>query len=315
MDRELGPAASAGPGQRDMQRPGLLEMRGITKRFGPVAALENVSLTVREGEIHALVGENGAGKSTLMKILSGVYPHGSYEGTITYAGQERRFSTINDSEPLGIIIIHQELALIPLLSIAENIFLNDPPSRFGVIDRGQVYARTKALLAKVGLHDPPDTLITDIGIGKQQLVEIAKALAKQVRLLILDEPTASLNERDSAALLDLLAEFRTQGITSILISHKLNEISKVADRITILRDGRAVQTLDCQDAPAEEDHVIRLMVDRDLGSRFPRAPPTRPSPSSPSRTGPSNTPSIPAAKSSRTSLSTSAPARSSASPG
>ena len=265
MEGGLEPVVPAGRGQR----PGLLEMRGITMRFGPVAALENVSLTVRQGEIHALVGENGAGKSTLMKILSGVYPHGSYEGAIVFAGEERRFATINDSEPLGIIIIHQELALIPLLSIAENIFLNDPPSRFGIIDRGAVHARTKALLAKVGLHDPPDTLVTDIGVGKQQLVEIAKALAKQVRLLILDEPTASLNERDSAALLDLLAEFREQGITSILISHKLNEISKVADRITVLRDGRVVQTLDCHDRPAEEDHVIRLMVDRDLGSRFP----------------------------------------------
>ena len=227
----------------------ILEMRGITKRFGPVAALRDVTLSVRAGEIHALVGENGAGKSTLMKVLSGVYPTGSYEGCIVYDGEERHFRGIADTEALGIIIIHQELALIPLLSIAENIFLVNPPSRFGVIDRGAVHARAKALLAKVGLHEAPDTLVTDIGVGKQQLVEIAKALSKQVRLLILDEPTASLNERDSAALLDLLVEFRAQGISSILISHKLNEVTKVADRVTVLRDGRTVETVDCRAGP------------------------------------------------------------------
>ncbi len=249
----------------------ILEMRGITKRFGAVAALRDVSFTVRAGEIHALVGENGAGKSTLMKVLSGVYPHGSYEGEIHYDGHERQFRTINDSEALGIIIIHQELALIPLMSIAENIFLTDPPSRFGVVDRSEVYRRTQALLAKVGLSEVPDTLITNIGIGKQQLVEIAKALSKKVRLLILDEPTASLNERDSAALLDLLVEFRAQGISSILISHKLNEISKVADQVTVLRDGRAIETLP---APVEEDDIIRKMVDRDLENRFPHRTPT-----------------------------------------
>ena len=247
----------------------ILEMRGITKRFGPVAALRDVNLTVRAGEIHALVGENGAGKSTLMKVLSGVYPAGSYEGSITYDGEERHFRGINDTEALGVVIIHQELALIPLLSIAENIFLAKPPGRFGVIDRGAVHARTKALLAKVGLHEPPDTLVTDIGVGKQQLVEIAKALSKQVRLLILDEPTASLNERDSAALLDLLVEFRAQGIASILISHKLNEVTRVADRVTVLRDGRTVETVDCRTQAVEEDHIIRRMVDRDLDSRFP----------------------------------------------
>ena len=244
-------------------------MLGITKRFGEVAALRDVNLTVRAGEIHAVVGENGAGKSTLMKVLSGVYPHGTYQGVINYDGEERRFRGINDSEAAGIIIIHQELALIPLMSIAENIFLANPPSRFGVIDQGAVHSRTKALLAKVGLHESPDALITDIGVGKQQLVEIAKALAKQVRLLILDEPTASLNERDSAALLHLLMEFRDQGISSILISHKLNEVMRVADRVTVLRDGRTIETVDCRAQAVEEDHIIRRMVDRDLDSRFP----------------------------------------------
>src|SRR6266436_4328119 len=194
-----------------------------------VKALNDVNFTVRQGEIHALVGENGAGKSTLMKVLSGVYPHGSYDGSIVYDGEERHFRDINDSEALGIIIIHQELALIPLLSIAENIFIASPPSRFGVIDRDAVYKRSRQLLAKVGLNEAPDTLVTNIGIGKQQLVEIAKALSKEVRLLILDEPTASLNESDSAALLDLLLEFRAHGMSAILISHKLNEVARVAD--------------------------------------------------------------------------------------
>lgn len=252
----------------------LLEMRGISKSFTGVKALSDVSFTVEPGEIHALVGENGAGKSTLMKVLSGVYPHGSYEGQILFDGAERRFSGINDSEALGIIIIHQELALIPLMSIAENIFLANPPSRFGVIDRGAVHRRTRELLAKVGLSESPDTLVTDIGVGKQQLVEIAKALSKEVRLLILDEPTASLSEKDSAALLDLLMEFRARGIASILISHKLNEISRVADRITVLRDGRTVDTLDCRAGPVEEDRIIRRMVDRDMEHRYPKRTPT-----------------------------------------
>ncbi|MBV9654944.1 MAG: sugar ABC transporter ATP-binding protein [Acetobacteraceae bacterium] len=251
----------------------LLEMRGIGKSFGPVRALQDVSFTVEKGEIHALVGENGAGKSTLMKVLSGVYPHGSYEGQIIYDGAERRFADITSSEALGIIIIHQELALIPLLSIAENIFLASPPARLGVIDRGTVYRRTRELLAKVGLDELPDTTVTSLGIGKQQLVEIAKALSKEVRLLILDEPTASLNEKDSAALLDLLLEFKAQGLSSILISHKLNEVSRVADRITVLRDGRTVDTLDCREGPVEEERIIRKMVDRDMEHRYPKREP------------------------------------------
>ena len=251
----------------------MMEMRGVSKSFAGVQALRDVNFTVDAGQIHALVGENGAGKSTLMKVLSGVYPHGSYEGTIIFEGEERRFRDINDSEALGIIIIHQELALIPLMSIAENIFLSHPPSRFGVIDRNAVYRRTQELLAQVGLREAPDTLITDLGVGKQQLVEIAKALSKRVRLLILDEPTASLNETDSAALLERLVEFRRQGIASILISHKLNEVARVADRITVLRDGRTVDTLDCEAGAVEEDRIIRKMVDRDLEHRFPKREP------------------------------------------
>ncbi len=247
----------------------ILEMRNITKTFPGVKALDNVSFKVSEGEIHALVGENGAGKSTLMKVLSGVYPAGTYEGEIHYDGKVRAFGTISDSEELGIIIIHQELALVPLLSIAENIFLGNEIAQKGVIDWRETFARTKELLAKVGLNEAPATLITDIGVGKQQLVEIAKALSKKVRLLILDEPTASLNETDSYALLQLLMEFRRQGLTSIIISHKLNEIKLVADKITILRDGGTVETLDCHTQDISEDRIIKGMVGRDMEDRYP----------------------------------------------
>ncbi|MGQ2919215.1 MAG: sugar ABC transporter ATP-binding protein GguA, partial [Rhizobium oryzihabitans] len=243
--------------------------RNITKTFPGVKALENVNLKVKEGEIHALVGENGAGKSTLMKVLSGVYPAGTYEGEIHYEGAVRNFRAINDSEDIGIIIIHQELALVPLLSIAENIFLGNEVASNGVISWQQTFNRTRELLKKVGLKESPETLITDIGVGKQQLVEIAKALSKSVKLLILDEPTASLNESDSEALLNLLMEFRKQGMTSIIITHKLNEVRKVADQITVLRDGMTVKTLDCHQEEISEDVIIRNMVGRDLEDRYP----------------------------------------------
>ncbi|MCW5321414.1 ATP-binding cassette domain-containing protein [Verminephrobacter aporrectodeae subsp. tuberculatae] len=251
----------------------LLEMRDIRKTFSGVVALDKVNLRVRAGEIHAIVGENGAGKSTLMKVLSGVYPHGSYSGEIVFEGQARQFQGIHDSEQLGVVIIHQELALVPLLSIAENVFLGNETARHGVIDWMAAHSLTQALLRKVGLRESPDTLIAHLGVGKQQLVEIAKALSRKVRLLILDEPTASLNENDSRALLDLLLELRGQGITCILISHKLNEISRVADAITVLRDGSTVETMDCSAAPASEDRVIRAMVGREMAERYPRRVP------------------------------------------
>ncbi|MBL8078785.1 MAG: ATP-binding cassette domain-containing protein [Anaerolineales bacterium] len=247
----------------------ILEMRNITKTFPGVKALDNVSLRVERGEIHALVGENGAGKSTLMKVLSGVYPHGSYSGEIYFEGKECSFKDITHSEEVGIVIIHQELALIPFLSIAENIFLGNERQKNGVISWFETISNTQELLKKVGLHESPNTLITNMGVGKQQLVEIAKALAKKVRLLILDEPTASLNDADSEALLKLLIQLKEQGITSILISHKLNEISKVADSITILRDGATIETLDCHKDRITEDRIIRGMVGRDLTHRFP----------------------------------------------
>ena len=247
----------------------ILEMRGITKTFPGVKALTDVNLSVMPGEIHAVVGENGAGKSTLMKVLSGVYPHGSYDGQIFFDGTERKFGSIADSENTGVIIIHQELALVPLLSIAENIFLGHETARHGVIDWFEAFRRTKELLGKVGLQEHPNTLITNIGTGKQQLVEIAKALNKSVKLLILDEPTSSLNETDSNALLALLQEFRSQGISSILITHKLNEVMKVADRITVIRDGKTVDTLDTKTAKVSEDRIIKAMVGRELTDRYP----------------------------------------------
>ena len=251
----------------------ILEMRGISKSFPGVKALRNVNLAVQPGEIHAICGENGAGKSTLMKVLSGVYPHGSYEGEIIYQGAERKFATISDSEHLGIIIIHQELALVPLLSIAENIFLGNEPATMGIIDWGTAFRRTRELLAKVGLDESPNALITNLGVGKQQLVEIAKALAKKVQLLILDEPTASLNESDSDALLNLLLEFKSQGIASILISHKLNELAKVADSITVLRDGTTVETIDCRAEQISEARIIKSMVGREMSERYPHREP------------------------------------------
>jgi len=247
----------------------ILEMRNITKTFPGVKALDNVNLVVQEGEIQALVGENGAGKSTLMKVLSGVYAHGSYSGEIFFQGQECRFHDITGSEKLGIVIIHQELALIPTLSIAENLFLGHERSAHGVINWNEAMAMSQELLKKVGLHESPSIRVDDIGVGKQQLVEIAKALAKRVKLLILDEPTASLNESDSEALLNLLVQFKAQGISSILISHKLNEVAKVADSITVLRDGATIETLDCHKDRITEERIIRGMVGRDLTHRFP----------------------------------------------
>ena len=248
----------------------LLEMRSITKEFPGVKALSNVNLVVEEGEIHAICGENGAGKSTLMKVLSGIHPYGSYEGQIIYDGKECRHQTIKDSEKLGIVIIHQELALVPYLSIAENMFLGNERAHRGVIDWDETYARAAQYLQVVGLHENPNTLIKDIGVGKQQLVEIAKALAKDVRLLILDEPTSSLNEQDAQNLLDLLLRLRKEkNITSIIISHKLNEIAYVADKITIIRDGSTIETLDKNAGEISEPRIIKGMVGRDLTNRFP----------------------------------------------
>ena len=247
----------------------LLEMKNITKTFPGVRALDNVNLQVEKGEIHALVGENGAGKSTLMNVLSGIYPYGSYEGDIIYDGQVCKFNDIKDSERKGIVIIHQELALVPYMTIGENMFLgNERKGKIGV-DWDRTYHEARTHMDQVGLKESEHTLIKDIGTGKQQLVEIAKALAKNVKLLILDEPTSSLNEADSRMLLDLLKEFQKNGLTSIIISHKLNEVAYVADRITVVRDGATIETIDNADHTVDEDRIIRGMVGRELSDRYP----------------------------------------------
>jgi putative multiple sugar transport system ATP-binding protein len=246
----------------------ILEMRGITKTFPGVKALSDVTLDVARGEVHAICGENGAGKSTLMKVLSGVYPHGTYEGDIVFEDKVMAFKDIRDSEAEGIVIIHQELALSPYLSIAENIFLNNEQrDKFGLIDWNKTNHEAQTLLARVGLRENPTTKILDIGVGKQQLVEIAKALSKRVKLLILDEPTAALNDDDSDHLLNLILHLKEQGITSIIISHKLNEIKKVADSVTIIRDGKTIETIRSTDVT--EERIIKDMVGRDLEHRYP----------------------------------------------
>ncbi len=248
----------------------ILKMEEITKEFTGVKALDKVSMEVREGEIHALVGENGAGKSTLMNVLSGVYPIGTYTGNIIFQGKHCSFKSIKDSEELGIVIIHQELALIPDLSISENIFLGNEQATKGIINWNTTSREAMKLLRKVGLGENPGTLIRDIGVGKQQLVEIAKALSKHVKLLILDEPTAALNDEESTKLLNLLLGLKKAGVTSILISHKLNEVERVADQITIIRDGAVIETINKKEEEIHEDRIVRSMVGRSITDRWPK---------------------------------------------
>ena len=248
----------------------ILEMQHITKLFPGVRALDDVNLQVKKGSIHALVGENGAGKSTLMNVLSGTYPYGSYTGDIIYEGEVCRFSQIKDSEAKGIVIIHQELALIPYMTIGENMFLGNERGRAFNIDWSTTYAEADRHLKTVGLTESSRTLIRNIGVGQQQMVEIAKALAKNARLLILDEPTSSLNESDSKALLDLLLRFKEEGMTSIIISHKLNEVAYVADDITVIRDGKTIETMHKGTDDISEDRIIRGMVGREISDRFPK---------------------------------------------
>ena len=250
----------------------LLEMKNITKTFPGVKALDNVNFKVEEGEIHALVGENGAGKSTLMNVLSGIYPYGTYEGDIIYDGEICKFNKIKDSEEKGIVIIHQELALIPYMSIGENMFLGNERGKSASIDWNETYGEADKYLKMVGLSESSRTLVKELGTGKQQMVEIAKALAKHAKLLILDEPTSSLNETDSRALLDLMLKFKEEGMTSIIISHKLNEVSYVADKITVVRDGSTIETLDKKTTEISEDRIIQGMVGREITDRFPKRP-------------------------------------------
>lgn len=247
----------------------ILEMNNITKEFPGAKALDNVNLKVRQGEIHALIGENGSGKSTLMNILSGLYPYDTYEGEVIYNNEVCRFSSIKDSEAKGIVIVHQELSLIPDLTISENIFLGNERKKGFSVDWGRTNHEASICMKRVGLNESPRTLVKDIGKGKQQLVEIAKALSKEVKLLILDEPTSSLNEEESKRLLDLLLDLKKKDITSIIISHKLNEIAYVADNITVIRDGATIDTLPNEDHKIDEDLIISKMVGRKLTNRYP----------------------------------------------
>lgn len=248
----------------------ILKMQSITKEFPGVKALDQVAFEVERGEIHCLVGENGAGKSTLMKVLSGVYPHGDYQGAIVYDGQEQRFSRISDSENVGIAIIYQELALIPEMSVYENIYLGHEIEKKGKINWNKTRVKAVEMLKKVDLNVHPDTKVKDLGVGKQQLIEIAKALSKDVKLLILDEPTAALNENDSENLLELIKELKNHGVTSIMISHKLKEVIAIADTVTILRDGQTITSLSKQDDEIHERAIIKHMVGREINDIFPK---------------------------------------------
>lgn len=249
----------------------ILEMKNIVKEYPGVKALNNVNFKVERGEIHALCGENGAGKSTLMKVLSGTIPYGQYTGDVIYNGKACQFHSIRDSEKIGIAVVHQELALIPELTIAENMFMgNERRTKFGTLDWNRTYKEAQDAMARVGLKESSSVLIKDIGTGKQQLVEIAKALSKNCKLLVLDEPTSSLNEEDTKMLLDMLLEFKKQGITSIIITHKLNEVAYCADRITILRDGQSIETMTNPDHNIDENRIIRGMVGRELTDRYPQ---------------------------------------------
>lgn len=248
----------------------ILEMNHISKEFAGVKALSNVNFKVSRGEIHCLVGENGAGKSTLMKVLSGVYPHGTYTGDIVFAGEVQGFSKISDSEKAGIAIIHQELALFPDLTVYENIFAGNEVKKGMFVDWNQTIVKARAMLQKVKLNVNPEALVKELGVGKQQLVEIAKVLNKNVKLLILDEPTAALNENDSENLLQLLQDLKNQGITCIMISHKLKEVLAIADKVTVLRDGKTICTLHGDKGEISESLIIKSMVGREIDDIYPK---------------------------------------------
>jgi putative multiple sugar transport system ATP-binding protein len=247
----------------------ILEMKHITKEFPGVKALNNVSFRVARGEIHCLVGENGAGKSTLMKVLSGVYPYGAYSGDILFGGEVQKFRGIRDSERTGIAIIYQELALVPEMTVYENIFLGNEIRSGVLVNWNETIRRAGEMLEKVRLNVNPAAKVKDLGVGKQQLVEIAKALSRDVKLLILDEPTAALNEDDSANLLDLLRGLRDQGVTCIMISHKLKEVIEIADTVTVLRDGQTICTLDAHKGEVSENVLVKHMVGREIDNIYP----------------------------------------------
>jgi ABC-type sugar transport system ATPase subunit len=249
----------------------VFEMVNISKEFPGVKALDDVSFRVKRGEIHALVGENGAGKSTLMKVLSGVHPYGTYTGQILVNGEEVQFKNIRDSEHKGIVVIYQELALVRLLNVAENLFLGNEIARNGIINWEDVFVQTQKYLDEVGLKISPETKLINLGVGQQQLIEIAKALSKDAKILVLDEPTAALNEADSENLLNILRELKKRGVTCIYISHKLEEVLEIADSVTVLRDGHSIHSQGVNDdGGMTEEKMINLMVGRKLTSRYPR---------------------------------------------
>jgi len=242
-------------------------MRNIVKEFPGVRALDGVSFTLEAGEFHSLVGENGAGKSTLMKVLSGVYPHGTYEGDILIDDRVRQFRGIRDSENAGVAIIFQELSLVKELTVGENIFLGKEPSKLGVINWSELYHRTAKLLRDLNLDIDPRVPVGNLGIGQQQLVEIAKALSKEAKILVLDEPTAALTESEVETLFKILRDLKQRGVGMVYISHKLNEVFEMSDRISVLRDGKTVGTHSSVDLTKEK--VIELMVGREVGNIFP----------------------------------------------
>jgi putative multiple sugar transport system ATP-binding protein len=248
----------------------ILEMQAISKEFPGVKALDDVTMRVRRRTIHAICGENGAGKSTLMKVLTGVWPYGTYTGHIFYNGEEQRFKTLKSSEKVGIAIIHQELSLIPELSVTENIFIGNETTHGGLIDWTEARHRAETIMERVHLDADPDTPVKNLGVGQQQLIEIARALSKNIQLLILDEPTSALNEEESDNLLQILRDLRdNESITSIMISHKLEEIARVADAVTIIRDGHTVETIEVESGQVDVDRIIRGMVGRPLDNRYP----------------------------------------------
>ncbi len=250
--------------------PNLLEMKHITKQFGEVKAVDDISLTLEAGKVLSLCGENGSGKSTLMKVLCGIYPHGSYQGDIIFSGHPLQAKTIRDTEQKGIAIIHQELALVKQMSVLENLFLGSENSHFGILDDDRMYLRCQTLLEQVKLDVSPHTRVGDLGLGQQQLIEIAKALNKQVRLLILDEPTASLTESETAILLDIIRDLCEHDIACVYISHKLNEVKAISDKICVIRDGKHIGTRDA--AEMTEDDIIAMMVGRELKDLYPHEP-------------------------------------------
>src|ERR1044072_8854783 len=249
----------------------LLEMRNIVKEFPGVRALYGVSFTLEAGEFHSLVGENGAGKSTLMKVLSGVYPYGSYEGDILIDNAVQQFRGIREAEHAGIAIIFQELSLVKELTVGENIFLGKAPAKLGVVDWTELYHRAGKLLSDLNLPIDPRTLVGDLGIGQQQLVEIAKALSKNARILVLDEPTAALTESEVETLFWVLRKLRERGVGMIYTSHKLDEVFEMSDRIPLLRDGKTIGTRNAADMTKAE--VIAAMVGGEVGDIFAKTHP------------------------------------------